>query len=488
VKALQGASFRLAAGEVHALMGENGAGKSTLAKVIAGVVRRDEGEITIRDQQAAINGPLDAQRLGIAIIHQELDLFPNLSVAENIVVANQEFTEHGFARRKAMQEFAAPFLQQVGLGVSPKRRVSSLNIGQMQLVMIARALSMRARVLLMDEPTSSLFHDSVEQLFKLIENLKLQGVSIVYVSHKMDEVFRICDRMTVMRDGTTVGTRRKGESSGEELIGMMVGRPWKARERIERKAQGAPLLEVSHLKTRKLNDISFQLKSGEVLGIAGLVGAGRSELGEALMGLDSWHSGQMTIAGRTVIPNSIDVAHRNGLRLLAEDRKLDGLMMQMSVLENSTIADLPKFASAGFVNGAQEQTQLEPLFRKLSLKTSSLHAPVSSLSGGGQQKVLFARCLLGKPEILFLDDPTRGIDVGAKEDIYQLIEELAEQGKGVLFVSSELPELLRCCDRILVLREGILTATLDASQTNQEEIMTYATRASSPAGEKRWQN
>ncbi|HEY7209720.1 MAG TPA: sugar ABC transporter ATP-binding protein [Bryobacteraceae bacterium] len=480
VRALRGAHFSLVRGEVHALVGENGAGKSTLAKILAGIVRPDSGTISIGGHPATIATPLDAQRLGISIIHQELDAFPNLSVAENIAIGNREFSDPALVSFEKLTQFAAGFLRKAGLSISPQRRLSTLSIGDSQLVMIARALSMRARIILMDEPTSSLFHDSVERLFRLIGELKEQGVSIVYVSHKMDELFRICDRMTVMRDGQTIGTRARSEVTLQELISMMVGRLWHASERQVRQSASTPLLSVSGLTTRKLNDISFALRKGEVLGIAGLVGAGRSELGAALTGLDEWKSGTMSLRGVTVRPRSVDDAQKLGMRLLAEDRKFDGLMLQMSVLENGTITDLPKFTSAGFISRAREEQTVRPLFERLKLKAGSLAATVNTLSGGNQQKVLFARCLLGDPEILFLDDPTRGVDIGAKEDIYALIDALARQGKAILFVSSELPELLRCADRILVLREGRLTATLDAAHTTQEEIMSFATRSGEP--------
>ncbi len=347
---------------------------------------------------------------------------------------------------------------------------------------------MRARIIVMDEPTSSLFHDSVERLFRLIADLKGQGVSIIYVSHKMDELFRVCDRLTVMRDGQTIGTKNASDTTPAELIGMMVGRPWQAGERKLTSSTAAPLLELSGLTTRKLTDVSFQLRSGEVLGIAGLVGAGRSELGAALVGLDRWKSGLMHLRGKPVAPRSVQETMQLGIRLVAEDRKLDGLMMHLNVRENGTIADLPRFTQAGIVRRPLEVEAIAPLLSKLALKSASLSAPVSTLSGGNQQKVLFARSLLGDPAILFLDDPTRGVDVGAKEDIYSIIETLAAQGKGILFVSSELPELLRCCDRILVLREGRVAATLDASGTNQEEILSFATDPDVRAGVALWPN
>ena len=487
VKALRGAGFGLRAGEVHALMGENGAGKSTLSKVMAGVVTPDRGEISLNGAPVTIPNPLSAQRLGISIIHQELDLFPNLTVAENLAIANEKFVEHGLVRFGDLDRFAGEYLKQVGLSVAPARRLSSLSIGEMQLVAIARALSMQARIILMDEPTSSLFHDSVERLFQLVAKLKGQGVAIVYVSHKMDEIFRICDRVTVMRDGETVGTRHMKEVSSSDLISMMVGRKWEGRMRKAGSSPGDVLLSVSSLVTGKLRDVTFQVRRGEVLGVAGLVGAGRSELGAALVGLDAWKTGAMTLRGAPVKPASVSAASALGMRLLAEDRKLEGLMMQMTILENSTIADLPRFATRGVIRRGAEQRAVAPVFRRLAVKASSLAVHVSTLSGGNQQKVLLARCLLADPDLLFLDDPTRGVDIGAKEDIYGIIEELAASGKAVIFVSSELPELLRCCDRILVMREGRITASLRAAETSQEEIMSFATNpvAAEDAG---WRN
>jgi ABC-type sugar transport system ATPase subunit len=346
----------------------------------------------------------------------------------------------------------------------------------MQLVAIARALSMRARILIMDEPTSSLFDDSVERLFRLIKELKRQQVAIVYVSHKMDEIFRICDRATVLRDGSTVGTRVIAETSAAELIHMMVGREWRAARRQPGRGAREALLALSSVSTGKLRNVSFELRRGEVLGLAGLVGAGRSELGWALMGMERVKQGQIMLRGKRVSPQSVRRAFELGIRHLPEDRKLEGLMMHMSILDNCTVADLSKLSSFGFIDPKREKAAAAPLFRSLSLKAGSWSAPVHSLSGGNQQKVLLARCLLADPDVVFLDDPTRGIDVAAKEDIYAIIERLAAEGKGVILVSSELPELLRCSDRILVMREGAITAEFDSGLATQEQIMTFATR------------
>lgn len=449
VSALRKAHFSLRAGEVHALMGENGAGKSTLAKIIAGSVRPDEGTIVV-----------DGPPAPIAIIYQELDLFPHLTVGENIVIGNRRFNEGGFVSFRKIAEFCRPFLDQVGLDCDVHVLAGALSIGQMQLLAIARALSMNARIILMDEPTSSLFDDSVARLFGLIAELKQRGVSIVYVSHKMDEIFRICDRVTVLRDGETIGTREIGETSADELVHMMVARELKSAARSEPRQLGEVALSVAGLSTGKLHDVSFELRRGEVLGIAGLVGAGRSELGAALFGLDR-------ITGGAI--------HRQGtIGLLPEDRKLQGLMMQMSVIENSTLAVLRRLQTLGFIHRRRESAMVKPLFDDLALRCSSYRAAAGSLSGGNQQKLLLAKCLLANPDVLFLDDPTRGIDVGAKEDIYRVIGELASRGKAVIFVSSELPELLRCSDRIMVMKSGWVTATFGAPEATQEKIMAMA--------------
>lgn len=464
VYALRGASFSLAPGEIHALMGENGAGKSTLAKIAAGSVRADAGQIFLDGKPVEIKSPLDARALGIGIIYQELDLFPHLSVAENIAIGRP-------VKYRNLARFAQPFLENVGLSVDPATMLGSLRPGEMQMVAIARALASNARILFMDEPTSSLFDDAVERLFRLIEGLKQNGVAIVYVSHRMGEIFRICDRATVLRDGATVGTRVISETSQEELIRMMVGRDLEGTS--ERGTLAGPLLlSVHDLSTKKLQNISFELRKGEVLGIAGLVGAGRSEIGAALFGLDRVSSGTIRLHGHEIRPRSPADAIGLGIALVPEDRKHEGLMMQMSVAENAVLGRGARF---GFVNRREEANALDPVFRALALKTAPRDARVSTLSGGNQQKVLLARCLLANPEVLFLDDPTRGIDIGAKQEIYAIIEKLTADGKGVIFVSSELPELLRCSHRVLVMREGRATAMFDRSDATEENIMKAAT-------------
>lgn len=476
IYALKNANFSLLAGEVHALMGENGAGKSTLARVIAGSTRANTATIKIDGKPVTIRTPLDAQMLGIGIIYQELDLFQHLTIVENMVVRNPRFREGAFTNRNRMKAFCLPYLKQVGLGhLDVGRTVSSLSIGEMQLLAIARALSMEARIILMDEPTSSLMDDAVERLFVLIEKLRTAGVAIVYVSHKMDEIFRISDRITVLRDGVTIGTRKIAETNMQEVIEMMVGRKVDPSTRSHRHVADSVLMSVTGLTTKKLKGISFDLHRGEVLGVAGLVGAGRSELGAALFGLDNVQTGIINLGGKEYHPRSAMDAMRRGIGLVPEDRKLEGLMMQMSILENGTMAVLPRMQRSGFIDKKQEEREIQSIHTRLALKFTSLTDPVASLSGGNQQKTLLARWLMLNPDVLFLDDPARGIDVAAKQDIYRMIDELAARGKGMLLVSSELPELLRCCDRILVLNNGRLTATLPAD-TTQERIMTAATQ------------
>jgi ribose transport system ATP-binding protein len=476
VHALQSVSLAVEEGEVHALVGENGAGKSTLGKVISGVVRPDSGVITVSGKRVSIPNPLAAQKLGIAIIFQELDLFPNLTVGENMVIRNLKMPKERVVSQTQIERFCRPFLSEVGLRCPTSTMLCDLSIGEMQLVAIARALSMNARLIVMDEPTSSLADDAVENLFGVI-GLKAQGVAIVYVSHKMKEIFAIADRITVLRDGEIVGTKPAGETNIDEIITMMVGREIGPRENASSVVPGEPILAVEGLNTAKLRDVSFELAVGEVLGVAGLVGAGRSELGAALFGLDRRLSGRVLLDGKPFAPRTARQAMRAGLGLLPEDRKLQGLLMQGTVRENSSLAILPNLQSFGFVKSREETERIQAVHQRTRLKAPSYEVSVSSLSGGNQQKVLIAKWLLVDPKVVFLDDPTRGIDIGAKQDVYELIAELAAKGKGVVFVSSELPELLRCCNRIMVMHEGRVAGILDAATATENDIMALAVKS-----------
>lgn len=479
VHALRGASVEISPGQVHVLMGENGAGKSTLAKVMAGIVRPDAGEIWFRGKPIRLGTPREMQMLGVSIILQELDLFPHLSVAENIVIGHVNAERGAFIRPGEIARFCRPFLEQVGFPHDPHTLVENLSVGQMQLVAIARSLSMDAQMILMDEPTSALGDQDVARLFGLIRNLTARGVAIVYVSHKMQEIFQIADQITVMRDGCVVATSRADQTDVQKIINQMVGRELSARPRRNSARTDRTLLRVNGLSNAKLRGVSFELNAGEVLGVAGLVGAGRSELGAALLGLDPLTGGTIELNSVPFKPRNVRHAISRGLGLLPEDRKGQGLMMQMSVQENCTMSVLPELAARGFLRSVKERDAAQSVLSRTRTKSASYQAPVSSLSGGNQQKVLLARWLQVDPDVLFLDDPTRGIDVGAKRDIYEIIDEVAGRGKGVLFVSSELPELLASCDRILVMRDGKVAGCVDAASATQEQIMSLATQSAS---------
>ncbi len=476
VVALDDVSLDVFGGEVHALMGENGAGKSTLGKVLAGALPPTAARLTIDGKSVSIRNPLDAQRLGVTIIFQELDLFAHLSIAENIAIGNLRYQERFAVSYRAMDQFARPALARVGLSdLSPHRPVHSLSVAQQQLVAIARALSMNARVIVFDESTSALTDEAVERLFAVIDQLRRDGVACLYVTHKMDEVFRICDRITVLRDGRYVGTRLAKQTDMAELVRMMIGHDVRSDTHAAACATDQPLLSINNLRTARLRDVSLDVAAGEVVGLAGLVGAGRGEVGRALFGLEPILGGRMTLNGQPYQPDTPRQAMKRGVALLPRDRKAEGLMMQMSVRENASIAVLDGLSNLGWIRRRREAQQTDHVGRQTRLKAAAPQAVVSSLSGGNQQKVLIGRWLLREADLYFLDDPTRGVDIGAKEDIYAIIEDLARRGKGVIMVSSELPELLRCCDRVVVLNEGRVAADLDARRTTQEQVLTHAT-------------
>jgi len=482
VRALVDGSFELRSGEVHAIVGENGAGKSTLGKILAGVFSEDAGRIELNGRPFVPANPQAAQALGVAMIFQELDLFPHLTVAENMVVANLAFKEGWLAQASSMTAFASPHLEAVGFSGSLNTPVGDLSIGDQQRVAIARALSMNARIVVMDESTSALTEDAVETLFGVVRRLKELGVSVIYVSHKMEEIFAICDRVTVLRDGVTVGSGLVvSETTLDELIRLMVGRPVDRGQRAQSHATKQLRLRLDGVCTERVRDVSFDLHAGEVLGIAGLVGSGRTEVGRALFGLDPLWAGSMELEGANYRPRSVRAAMRAGLGMVPEDRKAMGLMMQMAVRENTTMSILDRLSSRlRWLNRKHEQQRGREVSERTRLKSADPREAVSNLSGGNQQKVLLGRWLLVDPDVLFLDDPTRGVDIGAKEDIYNLIEQAAAAGKAVLMVSSELPELLRCCDRILVMNQGRPVAQVDPRTTSQEEIMHLAAAPQAP--------
>jgi ribose transport system ATP-binding protein len=485
VQALRNVSFTVQTGEVHALVGENGAGKSTLMKILSGVYPDYDGEVFFEGSRLALRNPRDAQQRGIAIIHQELNLVSELTVAENIFLGSELHTPYGALDTARMQRETSALLDRFNLSIPPDRPVKWLRVGEQQLAEVAKALALRARLLIMDEPTSALSEAEIERLFAVIGGLKQQGVTMIYISHKLDEVFRIADRVTVLRDGEYIGTRLVGETQPQELIRMMVGRSLSDLFPKESVEPGDELLRVEQLSlapdsrqgSRALRDISFTLRRGEIVGVAGLMGAGRTELLETLYGVypRSRISGRIAIEGREQQFSSPEDAIAAGVAFVTEDRKNQSLIVKLPVTENMTLAALKRFLSGGFLRLHAESAAVQRSIQQLHIKTPSAAASVDTLSGGNQQKVALAKCLLTEPRIFLLDEPTRGIDVGAKAEIYALVSHLAQEGAAVLMASSELPEILAMCDRVLVLCEGELTATLSRAEATQERIMEAAT-------------
>jgi ribose transport system ATP-binding protein len=487
VQALRDVSFTVQTGEVHALVGENGAGKSTLMKILSGVYPDYDGEVFFEGSRLALRSPRDAQQHGIAIIHQELNLVSELTVAENIFLGSELHTPFGALDTARMQRETSALLDRFNLTIPPDRPVKWLRVGEQQLAEVAKALALRARLLILDEPTSALSEAEIEHLFAVIAGLKQQGVTMIYISHKLDEVFRIADRVTVLRDGEYIGTRLVAETQPYELIRMMVGRALADLFPKESVEPGAELLRVEQLGlaadrrqgSRALRDISFTLRRGEIVGVAGLMGAGRTELLETLYGVypRSRISGRILIEGREQHFSSPQDAIAAGIAFVTEDRKNQSLIIKLPVAENMTLASLKRFLSGGFLRLRAEAAAVQRSIQQLHIKTPSAAANVDTLSGGNQQKVALAKCLLTEPRIFLLDEPTRGIDVGAKAEIYSLVSHLAQEGAAILMASSELPEILAMCDRILVLCEGELTATLARAEATQERIMEAATAA-----------
>jgi ribose transport system ATP-binding protein len=492
VHALQDVSFDVAPGEVHAIVGENGAGKSTLMNILSGVHTGYDGEVVLDGESLALHGPRDAQRHGIAIIHQELNLIPELTVAENIFLGREPRQPTGMLDSARMDREAAALLARLALPVSTKRPVKSLRVGECQLVEVAKALSLDARLLILDEPTSALSENEIRHLFDVIAALHAEGVTVIYISHKFDEVFAIADRVTVLRDGRYVGTVEAAATDQRELIRMMVGRP--LHELFPRTAPATDdeVLRVDGLRVdaspetgaRAIGPISLRLRRGEILGVAGLMGAGRTELLEALFGVHPRHRvhGAITVAGVARRIDSPRAAIGAGMAFVTEDRKTQSLIMRMAVGHNITLAALGRFLRFDVLRRRAEAAAVRQSIDQLRIKAKSPAVLVDTLSGGNQQKVALAKCLLTHPTVLLLDEPTRGIDVGAKAEIYELMSELAAGGAGIVMASSELPELLAMCDRILVLSDGQLSAELSGDEATQEQIMEAATSRLAPVG------
>ncbi|WP_218072084.1 sugar ABC transporter ATP-binding protein [Escherichia coli] len=479
VLALNDVQFSLRRGEVHALLGENGAGKSTLMKILSGVYQPDEGEIIFEDKPVSFSDPLSAQNVGITIIHQEFNLFPELTVEENIFIG-REFCKKNRWRldEKQQRQATIEILQKLNLAIKPDTLVADLTVAQQQMVEIAKAISVNARILIMDEPTAALTETEIESLFRVTRLLKEQGTGIVYISHRLEELALIADRATVMRDGQYISTVDYECVKISDLIAMMVGRDlgniYPRREAIQ---QRMPVLEVNGL-TRKgvLNDINFTLYRGEILGFAGLMGAGRTELARAIFGADSIDSGTLKLNGKETVIKDISDAIQQGISYLTEDRKKEGLALNLSVERNIMLGNYPEYSDRfGNVDSRRCQQTSEEQVIALRIKTPNLEQAALNLSGGNQQKIIIARWVCKDTDILIFDEPTRGIDVGAKLEIYELMNRLVAKGKSIIMISSELPEVLGMCDRILVMRSGRITGELSANEATQEKIMQYAT-------------
>jgi len=478
VAALKNAALDLKAGEVVALMGENGAGKSTLMKILTGIYSKDSGEIQYMGQEVCFKGPAESEEAGISIVHQELNMMNDLTVAQNLFIGREEM--NGFLiDDKKMNEKARELFKVLKIDINPAEKIGNLTVGKQQMVEIAKAISSKAKVIIFDEPTAALTDSEIEELFKVIRDLKKQGTGMVYISHRMDEINVISDRVIVMRDGEYVGTLITKECSKDDIIKLMVGRAiFGEPKTASNVAKDAPVvLKCENLNRGKaVKDVSFELRKGEILGFSGLMGAGRTEVARLIFGADKKDSGKIFINGKEVTINTPQDAVAHGIGYLSEDRKRYGLIVDKSVEENTVISSLNDFVKGFFIDKAKSKEVSQKYVESLKTKTPGVSQLVKKLSGGNQQKVVIAKWLVRNSDILIFDEPTRGIDVGAKSEIYALMERLAKEGKSIIMISSELPEVLRMSDRVIVMCEGRITGILDIAEANQEVIMQSATK------------
>lgn len=477
VHALKGVHFDLRCGEVHALVGENGAGKSTLMKVLTGIHQPDSGEIFFEGKPYAVKNIGEAQNLGISMIHQELNMMNDLTVAQNVFIG-RELKKGPWLDDAGMVKETQKIFDRIGIKIDPKTKLGRLTVGKQQMVEIAKAVSRDCKLLILDEPTAALTQTEIEDLFRIMGDLKAKGIGMVYISHRMDEISRISDRITVMRDGEYVGTVDTASVTKDDIINMMIGRVVyedpKTHSEVPEDAE--TVLEVKNLSSGNLfKDVSFKLRKGEILGFSGLMGAGRTEVARAIFGADPRDGGEIFVNGKRVNIKTPEDAVKLGIGYLSEDRKRYGLLLDKSVAENTALASIDKYTKGGIINDRQIKAEAREENAKLRTKTPSMEQLLKNLSGGNQQKVIIARWLIKNSDILIFDEPTRGIDVGAKSEIYTLMNQLAKQGKSIIMISSELVEILRMSDRILVMCEGRKTGELDISEANQENIMQLAT-------------
>lgn len=475
VHALENVNFSLRSGEVHALLGENGAGKSTLIKILAGVYSLDSGEILLDGKKVDITNVVDSEKLGISVIYQELVLSQNMTVAENIYMGREPSNAIGILNYKKMRKDAQAILNSLGTAIRANAKVSSLSIAHKQVVEIAKALSVDSRIIVMDEPTASLSQEEVDRLFETIATLKSHGVAIIYISHRMEELFKIADRVTILRDGKYIDTREIKSTNHEELVKLMVGRELVSYYTRNANKTDEKLLEIQNISTDKIKNISMHVNKGEIVGISGLIGAGRTEFANAVFGIDQIISGKILLEGKEVkIGGPID-AIKQGIVLVPESRKDQGLILIQSVMFNITICVLDKFIKRAFrVNKKTEKSIVSEFVSKLKIKASSGRQHAINLSGGNQQKIVLAKWLATKPKVLILDEPTRGIDVGAKAEIYAIMNDLAKLGNGIIMISSELPEIMNMSDKVYVMNHGEIKACFNRNEISQEDIISAA--------------
>ena len=486
VRALDGVSFELRAGEVHALLGENGAGKSTLIRVVAGAHRPDSGAFRVDGKALERVDPMQARALGIAVIYQQPALFPDLSVAENIALGREKGAPWTRIDARRRRQEARELLSRLGSSVDPKALVSGLRMAEQQLVEIARALGSRARILVMDEPTAALSEHEASHLVGVVRELRASGVGIVYVSHRLEEVLALADRYTVLRDGRLVATLARGEADRDGLVRLMVGREPAAKSERREASPGAALLELRQLSCTEsgVDRVSLELRAGEIVGMAGLVGAGRTELARSIFGLTPADSGEIRVAGRAAVIHSPEDARRHGIAYVPEDRRRFGVVSEMSVAANASLGVLRELSRLGLVDRAAEERLAESFVSRLGIKAASVRARVATLSGGNQQKVALARGLATRPKVLVLDEPTQGIDVGAKAEVHRLVEELAAEGLAVLVISSDLEEVLAVSDRLLVMRAGRIAGELSRRDATPERVLGLALGHGPATGER----
>lgn len=470
VKALDDVTINIERGTIHGLVGENGAGKSTLIKILAGIYQPNKGEIILDGKPCRFNSPIEARRAGISVVHQEIKLAEPLSVAENMFLGNVQL-KNGLVDWKGMRRRAREIVEDLGMDIDINAQVSSLTVAKKQIVEIMHAINNNSRILIMDEPSAVLTDRELEVMFRIVKQLRDEGITIIYISHRLDEIFGLCSNVSVLRDGCHIDTIPAASVDRQGLINMMVGREMGQEYPKEVGNVGGTILEVKNLSRGILQDISFEVKSGEVFGISGLVGAGRTELARAILGIDKPESGEVYVRGKKVHYRTFADAIRDGLGLIPEDRKLQGLVQIMSVKRNTTLVNMKRVLRAGVISSSLEEKLSKEYADKLHVVTPSMETEVQYLSGGNQQKVVIAKWLFQNSEILFLDEPTRGIDVGAKAEIYRLINRMAKEGKTIIMISSEMPELLGMCDRIMVMHEGHKMGELNAAEATQEKIM-----------------